>query len=154
MRNFIAWFISTRDDYGVFTARVFLAIVFIPHGSQKLLGLVGGNGFAATMDNFMSNGMPAILAFFVIMGESLGAVALMVGLCGRFMALGIAMIMVGAIFIVHLPYGFFMNWFGTQKGEGFEFHLLAIGLAFLVMINGSGKFSIDRLIYKWLTNSL
>jgi putative oxidoreductase len=151
MKNAIARFISTNDDPGVFAARVFLAAVFIPHGSQKLLGLFGGNGFTATMDYFTSSGMPAVLAFLVIMGESLGALALLVGLCGRFMAFGIAMIMLGAIFMTHLSNGFFMNWFGTQKGEGFEYHLLALGLAFLVMIDGSGKFSIDRLLHKWLT---
>ncbi len=103
------------------------------------------------MDYFTSSGMPAVVAFLVIMGESLGALALLVGLCGRFMAFGIAMIMLGAIFMVHFSNGFFMNWFGTQKGEGYEYHLLALGLAFLIMINGSGKFSLDRLLHKWLT---
>lgn len=83
--------------------------------------------------------MPVVLAFLIIMGESLGALALLVGFFGRFMAFGIAMIMLGAIFMVHLDNGFFMNWFGTQKGEGFEYHLLALGLAFLIMIKGSGK---------------
>jgi putative oxidoreductase len=151
MKNAIARFISTNNDPGVFVARVFLAVVFIPHGSQKLLGLFGGNGFTATMDYFTSGGMPAVVAFLVIMGESLGSLALLVGLCGRFMAFGLALTMLGAIFMVHLPNGFFMNWFGTQKGEGYEYHLLALGLAFLVMINGSGMFSIDRFLHKWLT---
>jgi putative oxidoreductase len=151
MKNAIAMFISTKDDLGVFTARVLLAVVFIPHGAQKLLGLFGGNGFTATMCYFTSNGMPAAVAFLVIMGESLGSLGLLVGLCGRFMAFGITMIMLGAVFMVHLPNGFFMNWFGTQKGEGIEYHLLALGLAFLIMIDGSGKFSIDRLLHKWLT---
>ena len=151
MKNFIARFISTDDDIGVFVARIMLAVVFIPHGSQKLLGLFGGNGFTASMDYFTSNGMPAVLAFLIIMGESLGSLALLVGFFGRFMAFGIAMIMLGAIFMVHLQNGFFMNWFGTQKGEGFEYHLLALGLAFLLMIKGSGKFSLDRFLHSFLT---
>lgn len=151
MKNAIARFISTKDDSGVFVARVFLAVVFIPHGAQKLLGIFGGSGFTATMNYFSSTGLPAVLAFLIIMGESLGSLALLIGFCGRFMAFGISMIMLGAIFMVHLPHGFFMNWFGTQQGEGFEFHLLALGLAFLVMIDGSGRFSMDRLIHKWLT---
>lgn len=150
MKNVIARFISTNDDAGVFVARLLLAIVFIPHGSQKLLGLFGGNGFTATMDYFTANGMPALFAFLVIMAESLGSLALLVGLFGRFMAFGISMVMAGAVLMVHFQNGFFMNWFGTQKGEGFEYHLLALGLAFLIMINGSGKFSIDRYLHKWL----
>ena len=146
MKKAIERFISTTDDLGVFVARVMLSIVFLPHGSQKLLGLFGGQGFTATMKYFTSSGMPAILAFLVIMAESLGALALLVGLFGRFMAFGIGLVMLGAIFMVHVHNGFFMNWFGTQKGEGFEYHLLAIGLALVVMIKGSGIFSLDRLL--------
>jgi Predicted membrane protein len=151
MKKAIAGFISTPDDIGVFVARVMLSIVFIPHGSQKLLGLFGGYGFTGTMESFASNGMPAVLAFLIIMAESLGSLALLFGFFGRFMAFGIGMVMLGAILMVHLPNGFFMNWFGTQKGEGFEYHLLAIGLALVVMIKGSGAFSVDRLLHKHLT---
>jgi putative oxidoreductase len=128
-----------------------LSIVFIPHGSQKLLGLFGGYGFTGTMESFTSNGMPAVLAFLIIMAESLGSLALLFGFFGRFMAFGIFMVMSGAILMVHLHNGFFMNWFGTQKGEGFEFHLLAIGLALVIIIKGSGKFSVDRFLHKLLT---
>ncbi len=152
MKKAIAGFISTPDDFGVFVARVMLSIVFIPHGSQKLLGLFGGYGFTGTMESFTSNGMPAVLAFLIIMAESLGSLALLVGFFGRFMAFGIGMVMSGAILMVHLHNGFFMNWFGTQKGEGFEYHLLALGLALVIMIKGSGKFSVDRLLHKFLTN--
>lgn len=151
MKNIFIRFISTKDDNGIFVARVVLALVMLPHGLQKLLGLFGGNGFSATITYFTSSGIPVVLAFLVIMAESLGALALLAGFFGRFMSFGITMNMLGAIFLVHLPNGFFMNWFGTQKGEGFEYHLLALGLAFLVMIDGSGKFSIDRLLHKWLT---
>jgi putative oxidoreductase len=151
VKNIIERFISTNDDLGVLAARVMLSIVFLPHGSQKLLGLFGGHGFAATMKYFTSSGMPAVFAFLVIMAESLGAFALLLGLFGRFMAFGIGLVMLGAIFMVHLPNGFFMNWFGTQKGEGFEYHLLAIGLALLIMIDGSGKFSLDRLLYSLIS---
>ena len=147
MKKAISRFISTNDDLGVLAARLMLSIVFLPHGSQKLLGLFGGHGFAATMKYFTASGMPYVLAFLVIMAESLGALALLLGLFGRFMAFGIGLVMLGAIIMVHLPNGFFMNWFGTQKGEGFEYHLLAIGLALLIMIDGSGKLSLDRLLY-------
>jgi len=45
---------------------------------------------------------------------------------------------------VHLPDGFFMNWTGTQQGEGFEYHLLAIAIGLAVFIKGSGAMSVDR----------
>jgi putative oxidoreductase len=150
MKKAIERFISTDNDVGVCAARLMLSIVFLPHGSQKLLGLFGGQGFIDTMKAFTSSGMPTVIAFLVIMAESLGALALLFGLFGRFMAFSIGLVMLGAIFMVHLPNGFFMNWFGTQKGEGFEYHLLAIGLALVVMINGSGKYSLDRWLHDLL----
>jgi putative oxidoreductase len=132
--------IITDDDIGVFVARMALGIVFIPHGLQKLLGLFGGAGFSGTIAWFGSVEVPAVLAFFIIIAESLGSIALFFGFIGRFMT--------GAVFLAHIHNGFFMNWFGTQKGEGFEYHILAIGLALLILIKGSGRFSLDRLMYK------
>lgn len=146
MKQTLIRFIATGEDTGLALARIVLGLVFLPHGAQKLLGLFGGHGFMGTMNYFMSTGLPAPFAFLVIMAESLGALALVLGLFGRFMAFGIAMVMAGAIAMVHFQHGFFMNWFGTQQGEGFEFHLLALGLALLVMFNGSGRFSLDRFI--------
>jgi putative oxidoreductase len=153
MKKAILAFISTSDDMGLFIARVMLGIVFIPHGSQKLLGLFGGYGFSGSMDYFIKSGMPAVLAFLIIMGESLGALALIAGFFGRFMASGIFLIMLGAVLMVHFSNGFFMNWFGNQKGEGFEYHLLAMGLALVIMVRGSGKFSLDMLIHKYFTKN-
>jgi putative oxidoreductase len=140
--------IITDDDIGVFVARMALGIVFIPHGLQKLLGLFGGAGFSGTIAWFGSVEVPAVLAFFIIIAESLGSIALFFGFIGRFMALGLGMVMTGAVFLAHIHNGFFMIWFGTQKGEGFEYHILAIGLALLILIKGSGRFSLDRLMYK------
>jgi putative oxidoreductase len=51
-----------------------------------------------------------------------------------------------AIFMVHLPNGFFMNWSGNQKGEGYEYHILAAAIAIALMIKGGGKLSVDGLI--------
>ena len=65
-------------------------------------------------------GIPGPLAFVAIANEFFGAIALMAGLLGRLAALGIAIEMVVAVALVHLPYGFFMNWFGKAAGEGFE----------------------------------
>ncbi len=140
-------FFETENDSAALVLRVMLGIVFFPHGAQKLLGWFGGHGFAGTMGFFTDKmGLPAAIAFLVIMAESFGALGLIFGLLTRFAAFGIACVMTGAIFTVHLPHGFFMNWFGNQKGEGFEYHLLAIAIAVALMIKGGGRFSVDRAI--------
>jgi putative oxidoreductase len=138
----------TGDDIAAFIARIALGIVILPHGLQKLLGLFGGAGFSATVDFFVSGGVPAFIAILIIIGESFGALGLIVGFLSRLAALGITVIMLGAIVTVHLQNGFFMNWAGTQAGEGFEYHLLAVGLGLIVLIKGGGIWSIDRAISK------
>ena len=141
--------LKTDEDIAGLIMRVLLGVVFFPHGAQKLLGWFGGHGFTGTMDSFTDKmGIPVILAFLAIMAESLGAVALITGFLTRVAAFGIATNMVVAVFMVHLPYGFFMNWFGNQEGEGFEFHILAVALAVAIMIRGGGKWSIDGIITK------
>jgi putative oxidoreductase len=50
--------------------------------------------------------------------------------------------------MLHLPNGFFMNWMGTQKGEGIEFHLLALATAAALLLRGAGAFSLDRALSK------
>jgi putative oxidoreductase len=137
-------FLATSPDWAATIARVALGLVMFPHGAQKLLGWFGGHGFSGTMGFFTGAlGIPAPIALLVILAESLGAVALVLGLAGRLMAFGIAAVMVGAIFMAHLPHGFFMNWAGTAAGEGIEYHLLAIALAAVVIVRGSGAASVD-----------
>ncbi|MFV1957069.1 MAG: DoxX family protein [bacterium] len=127
--------------------RLFLGVVFFPHGAQKALGWFGGFGFTGTMGFFTQKmEIPAILALLVIAAEFLGSIGLITGFLTRLSAFGIASVMTGAIFMVHLPYGFFMNWTGKQAGEGYEFHLLAIGIALALMVTGGGGLSIDGLI--------
>ena len=143
--------VATPNDYAMFLIRLALAAVMVPHGAQKLLGWFGGYGFNATVDFFHAQlGVPTALAVLVILAESLGAVALALGLVGRFMAFGIAATMVGAVAMVHGHNGFFMNWTGKQAGEGFEYHLLALAMAAAVMIRGSGALSVDRLLQRRL----
>jgi putative oxidoreductase len=90
--------------------------------------------------------LPWLIAFLVIIGESFGSVALLLGLLTRFTAASMAVNMLGAISLVHLPNGFFMNWFGKQAGEGYEYHLLVIGIALALLISGAGKWSVDKVI--------
>jgi putative oxidoreductase len=136
--------IHTDESLTGLLARLTLGIVMLPHGLQKLLGLFGGYGFTGTMSALTGGGMPWIVAFLVILGESFGALGLIFGFISRFAAFGITLIMLGAIFLAHLSNGFFMNWYGQQPGEGFEYHLLAIGLGLIVLLRGAGRWSIDR----------
>ena len=140
--------ISTNRDHGALLGRVTLGAVLIPHGFQHALGLLGGYGFSGTL-GWMTNtlGFPAPLAALAIVTELIAPFALIVGLGGRLAAAGIIGLMIGAM-STHVPNGFFMNWFGKLPAgaEGFEYHLLAIGLAAVIAVNGSGAFSIDRLL--------
>lgn len=141
--------ITTTDDYAVLVIRLVLGAVMLPHGMQKLFGWFGGYGFEATLGFFHSKlGIPTPLAVLVILAESLGALALVLGLAGRFMAFGVAATMVGAVLMVHGHNGFFMNWSGQQPGEGYEYHVLALAMAAAVMIRGSGALSLDRLLQR------
>lgn len=136
----------TSDDVGAFIARIFLGFVILPHGLQKLLGLFGGAGFSGTVEFFVGSGIPAFIAVLIIIGESFGALGLIFGFLSRLAALGIVIIMLGAIVTVHLKNGFFMNWSGSGPGEGFEYHLLAVGLGLVVLIKGGGIWSVDRAV--------
>jgi putative oxidoreductase len=128
-------------------ARLALGIVIFPHGAQKVLGWFGGHGFAGTMTFFTGTmGLPYLVALLVVLAEFLGSLGLIAGALTRIAALGIGSVMLGAILMVHLPNGFFMNWGGTQAGEGFEYHLLAIGLVLILLLRGGGALSIDRII--------
>ena len=135
---------QTRCDYALLCARLMLGLVMFPHGAQKLLGWFGGQGFSATMNSFTgSMHIPAAFAFLAIAAEFFGSLGLITGLLGRVAAFGIASVMVVAIATVHSANGFFMNWYGQQAGEGFEYHLLALGLCATVIIGGSGARSLD-----------
>ncbi len=139
---------GTSNDLSLTTLRVVLGVVFLAHGSQKMLGCFGGYGFHATMKAFTHMGMPAPVAFLIICTEFFGGLGLIVGLFTRIASLGIFGLMIGAIFMVHLHNGFFMNWMGTQKGEGFEYHLLVLAMAAALLLRGAGAFSLDHALSK------
>ena len=98
----------TNDNIAGLIARLALGIVILPHGLQKLLGMFGGGGFTKTVEFFVSTGMPSIVAILIIVAESFGALALIIGFLSRFCAAAITLIMLGAIFMVHAQHGFFM----------------------------------------------
>lgn len=144
MKNY--FFFSDNSMAG-FITRLTAGLVMLPHGLQKALGMFGGNGFAGTMGFFTGTlGLPWLVAFLVILIESVGAICLILGVATRFWAITFIFLLLGMIFFVHLPNGFFMNWFGTQAGEGYELHLLFIGLCLSSYFTGGGKYSIDSKI--------
>lgn len=136
---------KTTDHFSLTLLRLVLGVVFFAHGAQKALGWFGGYGFSGTMGFFTQQmHIPAPFAFLAIAAEFLGSIGLLLGLLGRVAAFGIACNMVVAICMIHRHIGFFANWSGQQKGEGYEYHLLAIAIALSIMIKGSGAFSADR----------
>lgn len=140
--------IATQNDILPLILRLALGVVMFPHGAQKLLGWFGGGGFAATMQGMSAMGMPKPLVFLIIIGEALGALGLLTGFLTRFCAASIGLIMLGAIALVHAKFGFFMNWAGRQAGEGFEYHLLALGIALALVVRGGGAASIDHALQR------
>jgi len=138
--------LETDSDVVGLILRITLAIVIFPHGAQKVLGWFGGHGFKGTMKYFTDSGIPAGLALLAIAAEFLGPLGLAVGLLTRVAAFGIACVMLVSIVTVHWPNGFFMNWYGNQKGEGFEYHLLALGIAIVLIIVGGGAGSLDGVL--------
>jgi putative oxidoreductase len=142
----VAKLLATDGDWVLTLARIILGMALFAHGAQKLLGWFGGHGLSATLRTFRDQlGIPTPLAYLAIAAEFFGGLGLIVGLFSRIAALGIALIMVVAM--VHLKYGFFINWFGDKQGHGIEYHLLAIALAVIVIVHGAGAFSLDRALY-------
>jgi putative oxidoreductase len=136
---------KTNNDWAGLITRLTTGIVLLPHGAQKILGAFGGPGFTGEM-SFLTRTvhLPWLIACLVIIIEFFGALALIFGVASRIWAVLIIILMLGIIFTAHIGNGFFMNWFGNQPGEGYEYHLLVIGLSLAILVNGSGKVSFDE----------
>lgn len=146
-------FFKTEDSISSLILRIALGIVIFPHGAQKVLGWFGGHGPEATLGFLTTKmGLPYFVAILVIIGEFFGALGLITGFLTRLSAAGMAAIMTGALVTAHWSNGFFMNWSGKQAGEGFEYHILAIGIATALMISGAGSFSLDQWVSKNILN--
>ena len=141
--------LRTNDDVVGLVLRLALGIVIFPHGAQKMLGWFGGPGFAGTFGMFEQFfGLPAVVTFLVILAEFFGSLGLILGFLTRVAAVGVGLVMLGAVWLVHRHVGFFMNWTGAQGGEGFEFHILAVGIALALLLTGGGRASVDRVLEK------
>jgi putative oxidoreductase len=150
----IEGFMSTPKDCSLAIVRMVLGIIFFAHGAQKMLGWYGGPGLAKSMRTLTEYlHLPAVLAFLVIAGEFFSGIGLVLGFFSRLAALVIGLTMLGAVALVHLRYGLFLNWFGDKEGHGIEYHLLVIALAMLVVLKGAGAFSLDRLLDEQISGS-
>ena len=138
---------ETSDTLSPLLLRVLLGSVIFAHGAQKLFGWFGGYGFNGTMSYFTETvGLPWIVGFGIILLETCCALALVAGIATRLLALGFTLLAMGIILTVHIQYGFYMNWEGSQGGEGIEFFLLWIAISLGLMISGGGRLSVDRKI--------
>ena len=129
---------NSAVDVALLLARIIVGVVFMAHGAQKLFGAFGGPG----LSGFVA--MMGPIGYLVAIGEFFGGLGILVGFLARFSAASIIVIMLGAIAMVHGKVGFFMNWMGNQGGEGFEYHLLAIGILLVILIAGPGRYAIGR----------
>ena len=134
------------EDYVCTFLRTIAGIIIFPYGMQKLLGWFDGVGIKGTLEQMTVRKIPQFIGWLIIIGQSLGSIALIFGFLGRIAAGGLFIIFIGAL-IVHLPDGWAMNWFGTKKGEGIEYHVLLLSLLLMVIVRGSGAMSIDS----WLS---
>jgi len=151
MKYWLGKLLATDGACSSLVLRLALAVVIFPHGAQKVLGWFGGHGFSATLEAFTGKmGLPFLIALLVIAGEFFGSLALAAGLFTRLAAAGITAIMLGAVATAHWHNGFFMNWSGQQAGEGFEFHILAMGMGLALILTGGGLGSLDGEIEKRL----
>lgn len=142
--------ITGNSAAGLFL-RLTLGIVMLAHGLQQTVGWFGGNGLSGTIKYYTGfYHFPWIVALGGILSVSVGAILLIIGLWGRIMALLNGVFLSTAMLTVHVHNGFFMNWSGNKPGEGFEFHILGIGIALALVIYGSGWLSVDRLLTKKL----
>ncbi len=131
---------TSAVDIGLLLLRLAVGLIFMVHGSQKLFGAFGGPGLA----NIVKAMGP--LGYLVSIGEFFGGLGIVVGFLSRFSAAAIIVIMLGAIATVHAKNGFFMNWSGKQAGEGFEYHLLVIGMCLAILIAGPGRLVLGRIL--------
>jgi putative oxidoreductase len=146
--------INTSQDVSLLILRVTVGGIILPHGLQKLFGWFGGHGVTATIEAFNTYfGFPALVTVLVIIVESFGMLSLILGFLSRVMAAALGVVMLSAIYFVTGRWGFFMNWYSEQRGEGFEFHILVIGIIIILVLKGGGKWSIDALLMKKLKNS-
>jgi putative oxidoreductase len=148
-------FATNNNNLAATIARTTIGTVLLAHGAQKLLGWFGGYGFEGTMRYFTGTAaLPWLVGFLVIVIEFFGSLSLIIGFATRIWSIAIFILTLGIIETVHFQFGFFMNWFGNQKGEGFEYFLLMLGLAGSLIFSGGGMLSVDSFLVRKKRDSM
>ncbi|HEY7678173.1 MAG TPA: DoxX family protein [Candidatus Methylomirabilis sp.] len=139
---------GTYPSASLLIVRVSLGVVLLAHGAQKVFGWFGGPGPKGTIVYFrQALSVPPALAVLAALTECFGGLAMVVGFLARAAALGLIVVMLGAISKVHWKHGFFLNMSQPPwKGHGIEFTLALIAMSLAVLVAGAGAVSIDRLI--------
>jgi len=135
---------------GLAVLRLALAAVFIAHGANKLFGAFSGPGIgpggltntAVFMDS-LGLKPPFPLAVLVGLVELGGGVLLALGWFTRWVSLALIVAQGLAIWKVHMPWGFFLNWTGKNLGQGMEFSIVLIAALLCLAVSGAGDFSVD-----------
>ena len=145
--------LETNVDYVSLFLRVVAGVIIFPYGMQKLFGwfdnLGGGVGIKETLVQMNAKKIPKALAWLIIIGQSIGSIALIFGCLGRIAAGANFIIFTGAL-MVHAPDGWAMNWSGKKKGEGIEYFVMLLSILLIIIIKGSGAISIDL----WLSSKM
>lgn len=139
---------ATDNSPAQLLIRLALGVVIFPHGAQKVFGWFGGAGYAATVTAFSAMGFPFWAIILLMVAEVFGSLLLVLGFFTRVWALAIGTVIAICLKMNHLQHGFFMNWFGQQQGEGYEYHILVLAIALALVFRGGGMLSLDRVLAK------
>jgi len=147
MMKLIQRLTATEPTTAPLILRITYALVLWPHGAQMVLGWFGGYGYTGTMQYLTTQaGLPHLIAVLVIFLEFFGSLFILFGFLTRITAAACIVLFIGMILTVHEQFGFFMNWYGNMKGEGFEYHLFGMGILLALVISGAGRASLDNII--------
>jgi putative oxidoreductase len=141
---------DTTDLLAPLMLRIPLGLIFMAHGSQKLLGMFGGRGLTATFAHFEKDlGIPAIFTLLAIIAEFGGGFGVLTGFLTRLSAAGIAVVMMVAIYKIHWAHGFFLNMSCQPgRGHGIEYSIALLGIALYLVLAGGGRWCLDRLVFR------
>ncbi len=141
---------NVAEQIAPLMVRIPLGLIFMAHGSQKLLGLFGGQGLSGTFKTFEEKlGIPPIFTLLAIIAEFGGGFGVLTGFLTRLSATGIAAVMLTAIYKIHWANGFFLNMtWAAGRGHGIEYTMALLGMALYLIIAGGGQWCLDRLVFR------